>query len=89
MGSPPGYVELQAGQLTEAIRRKPFLGRLFDEIKKAHPDIFNTPCCRSSKRNRLYDSQGRSVDFRNTVLIMSVEPGHPGPAQGLPGLREV
>ena len=58
------------GQLTEAVRRKPFSVVLFDEIEKAHPDVFNT-LLQILEEGRLTDSQGRSVDFRNTVLIMT------------------
>ena len=63
-----GYEE--GGQLTEAVRRKPFSVVLFDEIEKAHPDVFNT-LLQILEEGRLTDSQGRSVDFRNTVLIMT------------------
>ena len=71
MGSPPGYVGYEeGGQLTEAVRRKPFSVVLFDEIEKAHPDVFNT-LLQILEEGRLTDSQGRSVDFRNTVLIMT------------------
>ena len=71
VGSPPGYVGYEeGGQLTEAVRRKPFCVVLFDEIEKAHPDVFNT-LLQILEEGRLTDSQGRSVDFRNTVLIMT------------------
>ncbi len=71
VGSPPGYVGYEeGGQLTEAVRRKPFSIVLFDEIEKAHPDVFNT-FLQILEEGRLTDSQGRSVDFRNTVLIMT------------------
>ena len=71
VGSPPGYVGYEeGGQLTEAVRRKPFSVVLFDEIEKAHPDVFNT-FLQILEEGRLTDSQGRSVDFRNTVLIMT------------------
>ncbi len=71
VGSPPGYVGYEeGGQLTEAVRRKPFAVVLFDEIEKAHPDVFNT-LLQILEEGRLTDSQGRSVDFRNTVLIMT------------------
>ena len=70
-GAPPGYVGYEeGGQLTEAVRRKPFSVVLFDEIEKAHPDVFNT-LLQILEEGRLTDSQGRSVDFRNTVLIMT------------------
>ena len=71
VGSPPGYVGYEeGGQLTEAVRRKPFSVVLFDEIEKAHPDVFNV-LLQILEEGRLTDSQGRSVDFRNTVLIMT------------------
>ncbi|MFZ9385103.1 MAG: AAA family ATPase, partial [Ilumatobacteraceae bacterium] len=70
-GSPPGYVGYdEGGQLTEAVRRKPFSVVLFDEIEKAHPDVFNT-LLQILEEGRLTDSQGRSVDFRNTIIIMT------------------
>ena len=71
VGSPPGYVGYdEGGQLTEAVRRKPFSVVLFDEIEKGHTDVFNT-LLQILEEGRLTDSQGRSVDFRNTVLIMT------------------
>ena len=71
VGAPPGYVGYEeGGQLTEAVRRKPFSVVLFDEIEKAHPDVFNT-LLQILEEGRLTDSQGRTVDFRNTVLIMT------------------
>ncbi len=71
VGSPPGYVGYdEGGQLTEKVRRKPFSVVLFDEVEKAHPDVFNT-LLQILEEGRLTDSQGRSVDFRNTVLIMT------------------
>ncbi len=71
IGSPPGYVGYEeGGQLTEAVRRKPFSVVLFDEVEKAHPDVFNS-LLQILEEGRLTDSQGRSVDFRNTVLIMT------------------
>ncbi|MCB0994566.1 MAG: AAA family ATPase, partial [Acidimicrobiales bacterium] len=71
VGSPPGYVGYEeGGQLTEAVRRNPFSVVLFDEIEKAHPEVFNT-LLQILEEGRLTDSQGRSVDFRNTVLIMT------------------
>jgi len=71
MGSPPGYVGYEeGGQLTEAVRRKPFSVVLFDEIEKAHPDVFNS-LLQILEEGRLTDAQGRSVDFRNTVVIMT------------------
>jgi ATP-dependent Clp protease ATP-binding subunit ClpC len=71
VGSPPGYVGYdEGGQLTEAVRRKPFSVVLFDEIEKAHPDVFNT-LLQILEDGRLTDSQGRTVDFKNTVIIMT------------------
>jgi len=71
VGSPPGYVGYdEGGQLTEAVRRKPFSVVLFDEIEKAHPDVFNA-LLQILEEGRLTDSQGRSVDFRNTIIIMT------------------
>jgi ATP-dependent Clp protease ATP-binding subunit ClpC len=71
VGSPPGYVGYdEGGQLTEAVRRKPFSVVLFDEIEKAHPDIFNT-LLQILEDGRLTDAQGRAVDFKNTILIMT------------------
>ena len=71
VGSPPGYVGYdEGGQLTEAVRRKPFSVVLFDEVEKAHPDVFNA-LLQILEDGRLTDSQGRTVDFKNTVLIMT------------------
>ncbi len=71
LGSPPGYVgHGEGGQLTEAVRRKPFSVVLFDEIEKAHPDVFNS-ILQVLEDGRLTDAEGRKVDFRNTVLIMT------------------
>ena len=71
VGSPPGYVGYEeGGQLTEAVRRKPFSVVLFDEIEKAHPDVFNT-LLQILEDGRLTDAQGRTVDFKNTVLILT------------------
>jgi ATP-dependent Clp protease ATP-binding subunit ClpB len=71
VGAPPGYVGYEeGGQLTEAVRRKPYSVVLFDEIEKAHPDIFNT-LLQVLDDGRLTDAQGRTVDFRNTVIIMT------------------
>ena len=71
VGSPPGYVGYdEGGQLTEAVRRKPFSVVLFDEIEKAHPDVFNT-LLQILEDGRLTDAQGRVVDFKNTVIIMT------------------
>jgi ATP-dependent Clp protease ATP-binding subunit ClpB len=71
LGAPPGYVGYEeGGQLTEAVRRKPYSVVLFDEIEKAHPDVFNT-LLQVLDDGRITDAQGRTVDFRNTVLIMT------------------
>ena len=71
VGSPPGYVgHEEGGQLTEIVRRKPYSVILFDEIEKAHPDVFNI-LLQILEDGRLTDSQGRTVDFRNTILIMT------------------
>ena len=71
IGAPPGYVGYdEGGQLTEAVRRKPYSVVLFDEIEKAHPDVFNV-LLQILDDGRLTDAQGRTVDFRNTVIIMT------------------
>ena len=71
IGSPPGYVGYdEAGQLTEKIRRKPYSVILFDEIEKAHPDVFNI-LLQLLDDGRLTDNQGRTVDFKNTIIIMT------------------
>ena len=71
IGAPPGYVGYEeGGQLTEAVRRRPYSVVLFDEIEKAHPDVFNI-LLQILDDGRLTDSQGRTVDFRNTVIIMT------------------
>ena len=71
VGAPPGYVGYEAGgQLTEAVRRRPYTVVLFDEIEKAHPDIFNS-LLQILEEGRLTDGQGRVVDFKNTVIIMT------------------
>jgi ATP-dependent Clp protease ATP-binding subunit ClpC len=71
IGSPPGYVGYdEGGQLTEAVRRKPYTVILFDEIEKAHPDVFNM-LLQLLDDGRLTDAQGRTVDFKNTLLIMT------------------
>jgi ATP-dependent Clp protease ATP-binding subunit ClpB len=71
MGAPPGYVGFEeGGQLTEAVRRKPYSVVLFDEVEKAHPDVFNT-LLQILDDGRLTDAQGRTVNFRNTVVIMT------------------
>ena len=71
IGAPPGYVGYdEGGQLTEAVRRRPYCVILFDEIEKAHPDVFNI-LLQVLDDGRLTDSKGRTVDFKNTVLIMT------------------
>lgn len=75
IGSPPGYVGYQeGGQLTEAVRRKPYSVVLFDEIEKAHPDVFNV-LLQILDDGRLSDSKGRTVDFKNTIIIMTSNVG--------------
>ena len=71
VGAPPGYVGYEeGGQLTEAVRRRPYQVVLLDEIEKAHPDVFNV-LLQVLDDGRLTDSQGRTVDFKNTVIIMT------------------
>jgi len=71
VGAPPGYVGYEeGGQLTEAIRRKPYSVILFDEVEKAHPDVFNT-LLQVLDDGRLTDARGRTIDFRNTIVIMT------------------
>jgi len=71
VGAPPGYVGYdEGGQLTEAVRRKPYSVVLFDEIEKAHPDVFNI-LLQLLDDGRLTDNQGRTVDFKNTIIIMT------------------
>ena len=71
IGAPPGYVGYEeGGQLTEAVRRKPYCVILFDEIEKAHPDVFNT-LLQVLDDGRITDSQGRCVDFKNTIIILT------------------
>jgi len=82
-GSPPGYVGYEeGGQLTEKVRRKPFSVVLFDEIEKAHPDIFNS-LLQILEEGRLTDAQGRMVDFKNTVIIMTTNLGTRDISKGL------
>ena len=71
IGAPPGYVGYdEGGQLTEAVRRKPYAVVLFDEIEKAHPDVFNV-LLQVLDDGRITDAQGRTVDFKNTIIIMT------------------
>jgi ATP-dependent Clp protease ATP-binding subunit ClpB len=75
IGAPPGYVGYeQGGYLTEAVRRKPYSVILFDEVEKAHPDVFNI-LLQVLEDGRLTDSQGRTVDFKNTVIVMTSNMG--------------
>jgi ATP-dependent Clp protease ATP-binding subunit ClpB len=77
IGAPPGYIGYEeGGQLTEAVRRRPYSVVLFDEIEKAHPEVFNI-LLQILDDGRLTDSQGRHVDFRNTVIIMTSNIGSP------------
>ncbi len=77
IGAPPGYVGYdEGGQLTEAVRRKPYAVILFDEVEKAHPDVFNI-LLQVLDDGRITDSQGRTVDFKNTILIMTSNLGSP------------
>ena len=83
IGAPPGYVGYdEGGQLTEAVRRKPYSVVLFDEIEKAHPDVFNT-LLQLLDDGRLTDSQGRTVDFRNCIVIMTSNIGSPHLLDGI------
>ena len=85
VGAPPGYVgHEQGGQLTEAVRRRPYSVVLFDEVEKAHPDVFHT-LLQVLDDGRLTDSQGRTVNFRNTILIMTSNLGSRHLAEGDPG----
>lgn len=85
IGAPPGYVGYdEGGQLTEAVRRKPYAVVLFDEIEKAHPDVFNV-LLQVLDDGRITDSQGRTVDFKNTILIMT---SNIGSQYLLDGIRE-
>ena len=71
IGAPPGYVGYEeGGQLTEAVRRKPYSVILFDEVEKAHPDVFNI-LLQVLDDGRITDSQGRTVDFKNTIIILT------------------
>src|SRR5437868_11737986 len=82
-GSPPGYVGYEeGGQLTEKVRRKPFSVVLFDEIEKAHPDVFNS-LLQILEDGRLTDAQGRVVDFKNTVIIMTTNLGSKDISKGV------
>ena len=85
IGAPPGYVGYdEGGQLTEAVRRKPYSVVLFDEVEKAHPDVFNV-LLQVLDDGRITDSQGRTVDFKNTIIIMT---SNLGSAHLLEGIDE-
>ena len=85
VGAPPGYVGFEdGGQLTEAVRRKPYSVVLFDEIEKAHPDVFNI-LLQVLDDGRITDSQGRTVDFKNTILILTSNLGSNAILEGIEG----
>ena len=85
IGAPPGYVGYdEGGQLTEAVRRKPYSVVLFDEVEKAHPDVFNV-LLQVLDDGRITDSQGRTVDFKNTILIMTSNIGSAYLLEGIDG----
>lgn len=89
LGAPPGYVGYEeGGQLTEAVRRKPYSVILFDEIEKAHADVFNV-LLQILDDGRLTDSQGRNVDFKNTVIIMTSNIGSPYLLEGITSKGEI
>ena len=89
IGAPPGYVGYEeGGQLTEAVRRKPYSVVLFDEIEKAHPDVFNV-LLQVLDDGRITDSQGRTVDFKNTILIMTSNIGSEYLLNGINGDGEI
>ena len=89
IGAPPGYVGYEeGGQLTEAVRRKPYSVVLFDEIEKAHPDVFNV-LLQVLDDGRITDSQGRTVDFKNTILIMTSNIGSPYLLDGIDDNGEI
>jgi ATP-dependent Clp protease ATP-binding subunit ClpB len=85
IGAPPGYVGYdEGGQLTDAVRRKPYVVILFDEIENAHPDVFNV-LLQVLDDGHLTDSQGRTVDFKNTVIIMTSNIGSRHLLEGVTG----
>ena len=89
IGAPPGYVGYEeGGQLTEAVRRKPYSVVLFDEIEKAHPDVFNV-LLQVLDDGRITDSQGRTVDFKNTILIMTSNIGSAYLLEGIDDQGEI
>ncbi len=89
IGAPPGYVGYdEGGQLTEAVRRKPYAVVLFDEIEKAHPDVFNV-LLQVLDDGRITDSQGRTVDFKNTIIIMTSNLGSDIILEGIDSMGEI
>ena len=89
IGAPPGYVGYdEGGQLTEAVRRKPYSVVLFDEIEKAHPDVFNI-LLQVLDDGRITDSQGRTVDFKNTIIILTSNLGSPYILEGIDANGEI
>jgi ATP-dependent Clp protease ATP-binding subunit ClpB len=89
LGAPPGYIGYdEGGQLTEAVRRRPYAVVLFDEVEKAHPEVFNA-LLQLLDDGRLTDGQGRTVDFRNTVVLMTSNLGTPADGEREPNEEEV
>ena len=88
IGAPPGYVGYEGGQLTEAVRRKPYSVVLFDEIEKAHPDVFNI-LLQVLDDGRITDSQGRTVDFKNTIIILTSNLGSEYILEGIEDSGEI
>ena len=89
IGAPPGYVGYdEGGQLTEAVRRKPYSVVLFDEVEKAHPDVFNV-LLQVLDDGRITDSQGRTVDFKNTIIIMTSNLGSAHLLEGIDGNGDI
>ncbi|MBR6120715.1 MAG: AAA family ATPase, partial [Oscillospiraceae bacterium] len=89
IGAPPGYVGYdEGGQLTEAVRRKPYSVVLFDEVEKAHPDVFNI-LLQVLDDGRVTDSQGRTVDFKNTIIILTSNLGSPYILEGIDEKGEI
>ncbi|MBQ7784226.1 MAG: AAA family ATPase, partial [Oscillospiraceae bacterium] len=89
IGAPPGYVGYEeGGQLTEAVRRKPYAVVLFDEVEKAHPDVFNI-LLQVLDDGRITDSQGRTVDFKNTIIILTSNLGSDFILEGIDENNEI
>ena len=89
IGAPPGYVGYdEGGQLTEAVRRKPYSVVLFDEVEKAHPDVFNI-LLQILDDGRITDSQGRTVDFKNTIIILTSNLGSRALLDGITNSGEI